>query len=346
MDRMDGTLLDSYKTLFPSIETPWNLPKSTIGPLISAAKTSFDTVSPAMVKALDALIKIHQDAQHYHHTNTAFDMANVAEEVIKRNDPLAKLSSGIFTAGPSALSVGDWSKSTTRHSANNSSTEADRFADVVVSDRTTDRFTRERGSTPVPNWLGAVKTTTCPPSMGAATRIGSWTNFNFFHSGGTLLSGNKKRWLALDASTGFGNWFCLYLVPTPWGPMTVVLGSPLLELGGSGGGLAGASGGYGETKGYKNNPAETENYGNALYSMAAIPAWSRYSSKGPGATLDPAGGLQDYYRDMSNPTKSIPKDQTPEENGGKFPIAIEVERPATSLRTASKFLPDSTTIKL
>ncbi len=345
-DRMGGALLDGYKTMFPSVEAPWNIPKSTIGPLISAAKRSFDTASPVMVKTLDALIKSHELAQQLHHATTALDMAKVAEEVVKRNDPLARLSSGTFTAGPSVLSVAQWSASTTQHRANDSSAEADRFADVVVSARTTDRFTRERGSTPAPVWASTVKSTTCPPSVGAATLIVSFTHFNFFHSGGTLLSGDKKRWLALDATTGLGNWMCAYLVPTPWGPVTVFLGSPLAELGGSGGGLVGASGGYGETTGYKNNPGETANYGNALFSVAAVPAWERYSSTGPGSTLDSKGGLQDYYRDMSNPTKSIPKNQSPEENGGKSPVVIEVERPATSIRTSSKLLTDASIIKL
>ncbi len=333
-DRMNSGLPATYRNIFPSFAIPWDPVRSGVVPIVNAVNTGLNSSGAsgagAMVKYLDVLINLYSVAQTAHHLATLVDMVAIPPEVLKKNDPEAKMSTGVFAVGNSLAKVTSWSGSTKQHKANDSSGEADRFADLVVSDRATDQFTRNRGSVPTAAWLSTVKF--CPGF--------SITGFLFNHAGGTLLSSDKKRWLALDATQGAGFWFCL--VPCPLGVCPI--GSPLLELGGSGGGLAGANGAYDSTTGYKNNPGETINYGMALF-KTPIPAAIRYASTGPGSTLDSSGGIQDYYRDMKTPG-TTPANQSPEVNGGAFPITFEAERPASSIRTSSSFLTNSSLVKL
>lgn len=346
--RMKGVLL-TLQAMDPTQHPLWDEGLDTSGPAVSKANSMFSSVAPTYTQAIDQLIKAHQNAQQLHHLATVADAITVAKEVITKNDPSAKMSTGVFSAGDLAYRVTQWDGSTKQHSANDSSAEADRFADLVVSSKSTDRFTRNRSSIPIPAWYG--ETSKSCMLLHPGTYITSSSSFSFFHGGGTLLSGDKKRWLALDATMGSGAIVCTYwstcgkFLPVPC-PDTDV--TPLFDgIGGSGGGLAGAAGGYGgDYTGYKSNPIETVGYGYALFSPAAVPAQVRHISKGPGSTLDSNGGLQDYYRDMADPTKKVPANQTPEENGGKFPVTIEVERLASTFRTSGKFLQNSTIIKL
>lgn len=339
VDRMDGPLLSMQRNLFPAWAPVWDSAKLSVGPIVSAANTGFSKAAPTIVQMLDRLIEIHETAQTAHHLATVTDMLGVTGDVITRNDPHAKLSAGVFAAGNLVAKVNAWAGSTTMHRANDSSAEADRFADVVVSSKTTDAFTRNRLSSPIPMWASTVKPTTCPPTG----LIFSFTTFNFAHAGGTILSSDKRRWESLDATQGGGGWVCVYTCPIF---VTCPIGSSLNDLGGSGGGLVGANGGYTSSTGYKNNPSDALHYGWALYSPAAVPAAYRYAVKGPGATLDSAGGLQKYYRDMANPTKDTPPNQSMEKNGGAFPITLEAERQASTIRTSSKFLTESSIIKV
>jgi hypothetical protein len=51
---------------------------------------------------------------------------------------------------------------------------------------------------------------------------------------------------------------------------------------------------------------------------------------------------------MAGPTNAAtkPKNQTPEENGGKFPITVEVERTNATVRDTTKLLKDSKQLRL
>jgi hypothetical protein len=168
------------------------------------------------------------------------------------------------------------------------------------------------------------------------------TAFGFVHGGGTILSSNKKRWLALDATMGGGFFQCYYI--TPWGTVTVTV--PLIDLGGSGGAVAGAGGAYNENMGYHSNPFLTKLYGGALLDpVTAIPGWIRYELKGPGASLDAGGGLQKNYRDMAALTTK-PANQSAELNGGAVPLTIEVEHKGADIRTAAKVIPNPGEIAL
>ena len=137
---------------------------------------------------------------------------------------------------------------------------------------------------------------------------------------------------------------CTWMVPCWVGLCPYTVTTPLIDIGGSGGAQAGSgSSKYGEAVGYKNNAFESKLYGGALISPAFVPALWRYWGTGPGATLDSNGGLQAHYRDMKDPTiaASLPKNQTAEENGGKYPITVEVERPAATLRLSTSILKNS-----
>ncbi|MET3119954.1 hypothetical protein AAKU64_004202 [Undibacterium sp. GrIS 1.8] len=342
-DRMGGAIL-SLEELIPTSTTAWDFGKNLP---IENVNSVFAAIAPIAVQGLDLLIQAFEKAQEAHHVATALDMVLVADEVVKRNDIDAKVTTGGFTVGKTAFQVKDWSNSTKQHSANDSSSEADRFADVVVSENSTDLFTRNRFSVPVPMWASTVNLCTMLPNY-----VSSFTFFGFTHAGGSILSEDKKRWLSLDATMGTGFQTCTVWYPCfPSGICYATETTPLIDgnfgLGGSGGGLAGASGDYNESSGYKNNPFSTKLYGGALITPPPmVPGLIRYSITGPGSTLDSSGGLQNYYRDMTDPLGSIPKDQTPEENGGKYTITIEVEHPGAAIRTASKFLPASTIVKL
>ena len=337
-DRMGGILLTAEATI-PTFKPVWTAQLK--NPTIPKEKNLFDKLAPTTTKALDLLIRAFETAQDAHHKATAVDMVLVADEVIKRNDPLAKLSTGVFSVANTAVQVVSWDGYTKRHSANDTSAEADRFADVVVDKNSTDQFIRGRLSAPLAVWASVAVTPLCLPGAGV------FTAFAFAHSGATQLSQDKKRWLGLDATMGGGMFSCVYI--TPFGPVTTVyplidtIGNSGWALGGSGGAVAGADGDYDSLNGYKNNPWTTKLFAGATVEPAGI---YRYNWGGPGPTLDKSGGLQDYYRDVADPIGSIPKDQTPIENGGAFRISIEVERPASTIRTSSTLLPGSAEVKL
>jgi Putative Flp pilus-assembly TadE/G-like len=357
-DRMGEALLTFERQVFPTSAPIWDNTLNNTVPAVSLLNQGFASSASDLVTGLDQLIDLHMKAQDLHHGATAIDMMLVATEVIQKNDALAQMSNGNFSVGNLTMQVNDWQSYTKQHSANDSSAEADRFADVVVSENTTDSFIRNRGSVPVPSWLSGpangVQPATCllnQPANSVAYTGMSTTWFNFYHAGGTILSSDKKKWEALDATQGSGGWFCIYSTCTYYVGISVIVlptctnGGPLIDIGGSGGGLAGNGSDYGDSSGYKNNPNTSVHYGWALYSPAALPANIRYGD-GPGSSLDSNGGLQNYYRDINDPTTKTPKNQTPEENGGAAPITIEVERPANTLRTASNFLPNSNIIRL
>jgi hypothetical protein len=332
-DRLSSTLQAFQAATFPTDKKRWDLGKKS---LIGSADTAFSKIAGPAVQSIDKLIQAFGTAQELHHKATAANVMFVLDEVVKKNDPKARVSTGAFQTGNTAVQLKKWEFDyTKRYGANDASKEADRFADLVVSDQSTDPFTRNRTSVPTPGWntsvkicLGAVKTSTV---------------FMFMHGGGTILSQDKRRWLALDATMGEGLATCKWVLPFP--PWKFTLTIPLFDPGLSGGPLFGGSGGasvgqgsgYNEVKGYKNNPWTTRGYGAALFNPLTMwPALSRYWS-GPGTNLDnsKSGGLQDYYRDMGD-LANKPKNQSPELNGGDYPLTVEVEHKQADMRSSSQ----------
>ena len=338
-ERMGEGLLAFEASTFPSSKTAWDRAKALP---IQGLYNNFAAAAPVAVTGLDRLIKAHETAQEAHHDATVLGMALVANEVVQRNDPGAEMTNGMFRLGRTNVQVTNWGNATTRHRANDESSAADRFADVVVSDKSTDRFTRFRPSSPVPRWNSTIKWCRILPNY-----VRSNTNFTFAHAGASQLSKDKKRWLALDATTGAGSWSCTVWYPCWTGICTSSVTGPHIDgnfgLGGSGGGLAGRNGDYDSLNGYRNNPGTTTAFGGAV----ALPGGAlRYFSEGPGNSLDGAGGLQDYYRDMANPATSTPANQSAQNNGGAFGFTIEVERTRDTLRTSSRLLRDSQTLRM
>jgi hypothetical protein len=338
--RMDGPLL-SIEELLPVSKPNWNFGHSVP---IESVNSAFAAVVGPAVKGLDLLIKAFEGAQQAHHLATALNMAQVAEEAITRNDPGAKLTRAAFFVGRTALQVNAWRDSTQSHRANGTSAASDRFADVVVSDKSTDAFTRNRFSKPIPEWSNT-QVTLCRL---LPNHVKSNTWFTFVHSGGSILSADKKRWLSLDATLGGGMQSCTFWYPCWTGICYTTETTPLFDdniVGGSGGAVVGADGGYDGRIGYRNNPSSTSNYGGALI-VPGAPAMLRYYSKGPGSSLGTAGGLQDYYRDVANPGGAKPADQTAEKNGGAWSVTLEAEHIGANIRTAAKILPDATRVHL
>lgn len=342
--RMDGPIL-TIEEWIPIDKPLWDAGHAIP---IESVNSAFSSVAPAAVSGLDMLIKAFETAQEAHHVATMVNMALVADEVIKRNDPGAALTKAAFFAGRTSVQVNGWSNSTARHRANGTSAVSDRFADTVVSTQSTDEFTRNRLSVPTPKWVNEeVLLCRLLPNYAHST-----TTFTFTHAGGSILSSDKKRWLALDATFGAGMqscsvWVTCGIIPVP---CIATETTPLIDdnfgLGGSGGAVVGRGGDYGDMDGYDNNPSSAKRYGNALISPASIPAWIRYESTGPGTSLDGAGGLQDYYRDVANPSGSLPSNQTPEQNGAAYGVTLEAERRGDSLRTSGKIMPGSSQLKM
>ena len=314
---------------------------------IDTAYSAVRNLAGPAVQALDLLISAMDEAQEIHHVATMIDMMRVADEVVKKNDERAGITRSAFMLGDAAVRVANWgNQATQRFRANDLSPEADRFADAVVDRDSLDLFVRNRGSVPTPSWSS--RASWCP--LAARSR----STFAFTHAGGTILSANKRRWLGLDATMGGGFVSCTWLLPCLTGVCPFTLRLPLPDvsttlplLGGSGRAQAGTGRGYDDARGYRNNAMESWLYGYALTSTASVPALYRYWA-GPGATLDASGGLQPYYRDVSDPlaTTSRPRNQSAAENGGAYPVTIEVERTAGTLRLSSDLLPGSDQLRL
>ena len=338
--RMDGAVL-SLEALLPDNKPEWEFAESLP---VATTHSTFSAFAGPAVTGLDALIKAFEVAQEAHHVATAINMAQVADEAIKRNDPQAQLTAGAFLVGRTALQVHAWRDATRQHRANDPSAVADRFADVTVSSNSTDGFTRNRPSTPTARW----RFTEVKPCKLLPNHAYSSTLFAFAHAGGSFLGSDKKRWLSLDATLGGGFATCTFWYPCWTGICYTTTSWPLIDdniVGGSGGALAGRSGGYSDDTGYRNNPAASDHYGAALVSpLTFVPARMRYE-QGPGTSLDTAGGLQNYYRDARDPTIT-PADQTPERNGGAYAVTIEAERTGSTIRTSGKLLPGSDALRL
>lgn len=328
-NRMNQLVQSNQANRVPTVAPEWIVAK--LAP-IGLANSAFGSIAGPAVKSIDKLILAFEKAQLAHHETTAASVMFVVDDVVKKNDPKAAVSKGAFQAGTTALQLKKFEHDYTKgHSANNNSAAANRFANVVVSKESTDQFTRNRGSTPLPGWESPVKSSMCPGGRPI------WTSYSFEHKGGTILSSDKKRWLALDASRGDGWYLCIYIVLDVPVPYYRDLKDPSTTHGegGSGGAVAGRGGPYADKNGFAGNPNDTRNYGSALTGDTRTPARVRYN-KGPGATLDSAGGLQDTYRDVADFGK--PANQSPELNGGKVPLTIEVQRDQASVRTSSTFL--------
>lgn len=344
--RMDGTELSMESSWIPMDKPLWEAAHSL--PIEAVAQTYADAAGP-VVADIDRLVRAFEAAQDAHHVATALDMTTLADDVVRRNDPGARISGSAFSLGTTAFEVKRWSASSTAHRANDDSPAADRFADVAVNEASTDAFTRNRLSAPLPGWGPATQVKAC---RALPNHLSSWTVFGFTHAGGSVLSRDKKRWLALDATWGAGVQSCTLLVPClpaglcPWTEVTPLVDGNL-GRGDAGGAVVGHDGGYDSRSGYKNNPLASADYGTALSNpLTFLPARIRYNTTGPGATLDSGGGLQDWYRDVADPIGAIPSDRSAPENGGKFAVTIEVERTGDSIRTADKFLPDAGEFRL
>lgn len=322
------------------------------------AQSSMSGFIPTAIKALDTLIAALQTAQEAAHLATVTGMANIADNVVKLNDPQAKVTQSAIMGAR----ITSWDASYTKKLGINTSA-GDRFADVVLDKDSSDEFIRNRSGSLNASWSSQIQyylrllPAVCPTPIVDST----FTIFGFSHGGGTILSQNKTRWLALDATQGAGFASCTYwtVCGCPFcypcrKTNTIVFPDINLDteptpvmLGGSGGALVGKDGGYNnETTGYQSaqTPKDSANYGGALINpTVSLPALYRWGIEGPGSSIDPKGGLTDY-RDIAN--FSTPKNQTSALNGDAFPITVEVARPIGSMRLSSALLPNSVDIRM
>ena len=343
-DRSNDFLHDTIQRGTAAFAPAWDVAiEVPIGSIRSAATA----INTPLIIGLNLLIDVLDEAQQINHLGTMAEMVFVADEIVQKNDPLARVTTSAFMVGDAALKINSWGNDyTKRHTANDNSKEADRFADAVVDEDSLDSFTPNRMSAPLAAWASTVKAWVCP---GAAV---TFTWYAYRHNGGTILSENKRRWLALDATEGSGSMSCYWTCPvfglcgftTPFTDINT--GQAPYIAGGHGGAQVGSGSGYGESKGYKNNPWSSWGYGFARIAEP-VPANYRYWVTGPDATLDSNGGIQDNYRDMADTNDvAANKKQTPEDNGGQYPITIEVERTGNTVRTTTKFMTDNDQLRL
>lgn len=334
-NRMNGKL-QSYQATIPVSNMGWTPAKAI--PIRELANTYTNTIARPGVPLIDRVILAMEKAQQAHHDTTAASVMFIVDEVVQKNDKHAAVSKGAFAARSAAQVVAWRNNYTKQHRANDNSPAANRFANVVINKESTDQFIRKRPSIPTAAWIGIPKQSFCPGGRPI------FTNWNFQHDGGTILSSDKRRWLALDATEGDGIAVCIYIVldvPVPYwddfdDPDTTH-GS-----GGSGGAVAGRNGAYNDQIGF-GDQGEARRYGNAL-NERPTPANVRYRRLGPGNTLDGAGGLQNNYRDIASFV--LPENQSPEVNGGQVPLTVEVERDQATVRTSSTFLGGATNIRV
>jgi len=100
-DRMGGWLL-TLESQVPTSKPLWSAMKSNP---IESVYSGFRTTANTLVPVLDKLIWAFMQAQQIHHSTTLVDMITVSEEVIKRNDPQAKISTGVFSIGNTAFQL-------------------------------------------------------------------------------------------------------------------------------------------------------------------------------------------------------------------------------------------------
>ncbi len=332
------------RSTIPAFAPVWDIAINIPVPTIRAAASA--AMRPVIV-ALNLLIDVFDEAQEMYHQGTAVEVFLVSDEVVKGNDAQASVTLGAFMGANGAVQLQRWrSDYTARHAANDNTSQADRFADVVVSEDSTDMLIRARPSATTALWAAIPNPAVCPGG------VPTFTAYGFTHFGATMLSANKRAWRGLDATMGAGFLTCTYIVFGIPVPVTVPLPDVSLDpwlLGGHGGAAVGNVSGYGGfpeyMEGYRSTPWMSQFYGGALISPATVPANYRFWVTGTDATLDANGGLQDHYRDVRQ-TASLPADQTPERNGGQFPLTIEVERTANTIRTSSTLLPQSQVLRL
>ncbi len=333
--RMNGKV-QSYQANIPTFNMGWTVAKGI--PIQTVNNVYANTIARPAVEFVDLVIRAMEKAQQAHHQATAANVMFIVDEVVQKNDPHAAVSKGAFAARTAAQTLAWRDKYTRQHNANDTSAAANRFANVVVHQETTDKFIRDRASIPTPAWIGVPKQSFCPGGKPI------FTNWNFDHRGGTILSTDKKRWLALDATEGDGIAVCIYIifdVPVPyWDDFEDP--STSHGSGGSGGAVAGRGGPYNDQIGF-GDQGKARRYGNALNEVRT-PAMVRYRKLGPGNTLDSAGGLQKTYRDVAD--FGLPLNQSPELNGGQVPLTVEVEREQGTVRTSSSFLGGAANIRV
>lgn len=324
-----GRLPLSFAAFLSLSKKPWNAAKKIP---IQTQQSAMSKLAPKAIVGLDRLIAALSKAQDVHHKATFMEMGAVANDVAQKNDPAVHVS---LLDSPFAAYTGKqinaWRTFTDSYQMGARTRESDRFADTILHDDSQDGFTRNRAGVLLARWGGRALCN--PPFV-----IGS-SNFQFVHGGSTILSEDKKRWMAMDVTLGAGFQTCTEpaLSIPPWVDVTIPIPDVSLNVwGGSAGALAGSNGGY-ELLGYKGNAWNTTAYGG---SMALVPTAEIRFFKGPGNTLDSQGGLRDYYRDIAEPTGKKPDNQTPELNGGAAYITIQAERSVKGLRLANEILPE------
>ncbi len=341
IDRSEGWWLKFWRWMAGDMTNlTWDIPLALAKPLVNVANNEINSSARGLATGLDVLIVGLEKAQNLHHDFTGVDMLLAMSKVTSENDPDIQVSKGTFQIGNMPIRIKKWRDYTASRHANDNS--EDRFANVTVD--SLDRFSVNRTSPRfVPSLLALGA-----GNMGVKLCVGatfSAIGFTSVHGGGTQLSRNKKKWRALDATEGSGAWVCVYGCGFP--PCGATVGSPILELGGSGGAMVGSGSGYGgEVNGFTRS-GFNNGYGWALFNpLVAVPAWYRFGVTGTGGSLDNSarGGLQDTYRDLADVSK-LPKDRSAEANSAPY-ITVELEKGATKNRTSDVVMPGSNALKL
>ena len=331
-----------------SLSALWTVPTSIYRPIGETLKSTFDSVGPVMVKALDFLIDALSYSSQGYHYGMAATLPETVLGVMKENDPNASMS--LFGLAGTGISVIRHLAFASRYDPAGSTDGDNRFANVV--DASSDLFYKNR-TLPLTFWPTPML---IDPTRLFEPGVGPLIMFNF-HSGGSVnktasnnSSQNLKSWGSIDA-TGTFVIFCLTInifgVPVP-------IPFPLPPLPAGAG--ASAAGTYdngtilmpGSYLGHRNgenadtDPAAAIDFGAAYINPYTVIPYFIKAGEGPGTNMDTRAGMRTYLDVSGNADKTTSKQATGDvkdsknNQNTKAPwFFIEVQRDSKSISTTN-----------
>jgi len=343
---------DTYNGPYKSIATTlanlspmgwmWTTPANVIGSAAKTAKSFMDSAGPITVQVLDTLIKIFSLASKVYHVATIETIVTTSIEVKDKNDSEASFSDfGLLKSGYDLTQHLSFAKSFDPTATDKDG--ADRFAKVV--DASSDLFYKDR-TLPLPlrltpSLIDPFRLVT--PGFGPLLMLQ-------FHSGGTVMSNDKKGYVSADA-TGLFVILCFTFslfgipipIPFPLPPLPSGAGAAVASSGGTTGLEDARTSPYIDHRNETNNGGDSAAavaYGAAWFNpMTAIPYFIK-NGQGPGKNMHTGAGLQSYLDLKDNlpaagNASSNQATDTEHHNDIGPPFTIELERASDSVATSS-----------
>ncbi len=174
----------------------------------STVFNALDGTTGPVVTFLNGLESVLSTASAAYLYGTAAEVPAVANEVVKDNDPQAKLSvAGVAALGASEVQLLKFHKRYTPYK--NQDDPKNRFHNVTMA--SLDNWTRARGGSEMPPFESLLTAFgSCPDGVGGITFFGHW-------NGSANLSNDNTQWKASDNGNYFGVGVCVIdaVIPIP-----------------------------------------------------------------------------------------------------------------------------------